>query len=263
MRTRCVLVLLLVLLSGLAYHARAQGPIRLPDYNTLGWATYSGDFRLADQWSLHTEYQLRRVELLGRQQQHLARTGLMRQLGERLEVSAGYTFLRTSSYGRYPNVTGRPQPEHRIYQDVTLTDALGRLHLEHRLRLEQRWIGQRADEGQGPVAGWQYQNRARYQLLAQVPLQGPTLGDQEWYLNGFGELFIGFGRNVGQNVFNQSRLSAGLGYQFGPNLQLELNYLNQISQHGSPEPVTGRPVFEYNRGLRLNAQLDVDFRRSR
>ncbi|WP_033426394.1 DUF2490 domain-containing protein [Hymenobacter aerophilus] len=257
----CYVPALLLLLIGLTRSVCAQVPQRLSDSNTLGWLAYSGDFKLADRWSLHTGYQLRRVELLGRQQQHLARAGLTRHLGPRVDLAAGYTFLATSPYGDYPTVAGRPQPEHRIYQDITLYDERGRLHLEHRLRLEQRWTGQRSDEGQGPVTDWQYQNRGRYQLLARLPLQGPSLDDREWYLNGFGEIFISFGRNVGLNVFNQNRLSAGLGYQLGPNLQLELNYLNQISQHGSPEPATGRPVFEYNHGLRLTAQVNVDLRR--
>ncbi|MDF7811307.1 DUF2490 domain-containing protein [Hymenobacter sp. YC55] len=232
---------------------------RLLDHNTLGWVVYSGDHALSDQWALHTEYQLRRVKLLGTQQQHLARLGLVRQLTDRVTVSGGYTYFQTHEYGRYPTVSGRPQPEHRLYEDVTLTDAFGRLQLEQRLRLEQRWLGQRAEEGAGRVQAWEYQHRIRYQLAGSYPLQGPTIDNGEWYLNAFDELFISFGRNVGNNVFNQNRLSGGLGYQFSENAKVELNYLNQVTQHAEPDPATGRPVFEINNGFRVNILYDLDF----
>lgn len=203
------------------------------------------------------------MELLGRQQQHLLRAGLRRTLSERLTLAGGYAFVRTSRYGDYPSIVGRPRPEHRLYQDLTLSDALGRLRLTHRWRLEQRWLGQRADGGQGAVADWQYLNRARYQLAARWPL-GPSAPDAPgWYLTGSEEIFIGFGRNVGQNVFNQNRIAAGLGHQFGPALGLELNYLNQISQHDVPDPTSGRAVFELNHGVRLNVLLSLDFTANR
>ncbi|MBC8083119.1 MAG: DUF2490 domain-containing protein [Hymenobacter sp.] len=233
-------------------------PRRL-DHNTLGWLVYSGDHKLSPKWLAHTEYQLRRVRLLNTQQQHLARVGLGRPLTGRATVSGGYTYFQTHEYGRYPTVQGRPQPEHRLYQDVTLTDSLGRLRLAQRLRLEQRWLGQRAAEGAGDVQSWEYQHRIRYQLAGSWPLQGRTIDDGEWYLNAFDELFISFGRNVGNNVFNQNRLSGGLGYQFRDHAKIELNYLNQVVQHADPDPVSGRPVFEINNGFRLNVLYDLDF----
>ena len=233
-----------------------QAP-RLLDPNTLGWFVYSGDHQLTPRWAVHTEYQWRRINWAPQQQ--LARLGLVRTVSERVTVSGGYTYFQTHRYGRYPTVANRPEPENRLYEDIALDDQLGRLALNHRLRLEQRWLGSRANEGRGEVDAWEYQNRIRYQLAAEWPLQGSTVEDGEWYLNAFDELFIGFGRNVGDNVFNQNRLSGGLGYQFTENAKIELNYLYQISQHATPEPVSGQPVFEINQGFRLNVLYNLDF----
>ncbi|MBX0289896.1 DUF2490 domain-containing protein [Hymenobacter sp. HSC-4F20] len=233
--------------------------LRLNDQNTLGWLVYSGDHKLTVKWALHTEYQWRRINWVRAPQQQLARLGLVRTLTDRITVSGGYTYFQTHRYGSYPTVPGRPEPEHRLYQDISLKDPLGRLTLTHRLRLEQRWLGTRANEGQGHVQDWEFQNRIRYQLAGQFPLQGVTVEDGEWYLNAFDELFIGFGRNVGDNVFNQNRLSGGVGYQFSDNAKVELNYLNQISQHAEPDAASGRPVFEINHGFRLNILYDLDF----
>ena len=251
------------LLAGLSLLATpvsfGQSP-RLTDYNALGWFVYSGDHRVAKKWAVHTECQSRRVNGLRSPQNQLARLGLVRTLSARVQASAGYTYFQTHRYGRYPTVRSQAAPEQRLYEDLTLQDApLGRLVLMHRLRLEQRWLGARGADGRGRVRDWKFQNRLRYQLAGEWALQGPTVDDGEWYLNAFDELFIGFGRNVGDNVFNQNRLSGGLGYRLKKHAKVELNYLSQISQHATPDPATNRPVFELNQGFRLNVLYNLAF----
>ena len=253
-----------LLLAGLSLLAPpvsfGQSP-RLTDANTLGWLVYAGDHRLADKWALHAEYQSRRVSWLRSPQNQLARLGLVRTLGARGQASAGYTYFQTHRYGRYPTVPSQALPEQRLYEDLTLQDApLGRLALTHRLRLEQRWLGSRGADGRGRVRDWAFQHRVRYQLAGEWALRGPTVDDGEWYLNAFDELFIGFGRHVGDNVFNQNRLSGGLGYRFHAHAKVELNYLYQISQHAAPDPATNRPVFEWNQGVRLHVLYSFDAR---
>ena len=253
--------------AGLAWgsvQAAAGQAARVRDANQIGWYVYEGDHRLGRRWTLHTEYQWRRVYFIREAQQSLARLGGAFQLGQRVSVGGGYTSLITHPYGDYPTAdTGVPFPEHRLYQDVQLADTLGRLVLEHRVRLEQRWLGQLA-EGKGrAVQAWNYQNRIRYQLSATLPLQGPRLDDREWYLTGFDEVFLSFGRRVGSNVFNQNRVAGGLGYQFTADFQVAVLYLNQITQHADPEPVTGLPVFEFNHGFRLNVNYNLPLGKAR
>ncbi len=235
-----------------------QSP-RLNDVHSLAWFVYVGDHKVAKNWAIHTEYQMRRVDWLRDPQQQLARLGLVRTLSERLKVSGGYTYFQSHRYGTYAEVPGRATPENRLYEDITLQDQLGRLGLKQRVRLEQRWLGERADGGQGPVQEWEYQNRIRYQLAATFPLQGPTIDDGEWYLTGFDELFIGFGQNVHQNVFNQNRLSGGVGFQLTNNAKAELSYLYQVRTHAGLDPVSGKPVVELNQGVSLNLSYNLDF----
>lgn len=252
------LVPLAVLLGLAALPARAQSA-RLNDFHALAWFQYVGDHKIAPQWAIHTEVQLRRLDLVRDPQQELYRLGLVHKLSNRLKVSGGYTFFQSHRYGSYAEVPGRVEPEHRLYEDVTLSDQLGRLGLSQRIRLEQRWLGNRDASGQGPVQQYEYQNRIRYQLSLTLPLQGATIDDQEFYLNGFDELFIGFGQNVELNVFNQNRLSGGLGYQLSKDAQLELNYLYQVRSHATPDPATNQPVVELNNGFRLNVVVGLDF----
>ncbi|UHG91103.1 DUF2490 domain-containing protein [Spirosoma oryzicola] len=252
--------LLLTGLVGLAGTLTCLGQAsRLKDANTLCWFVYAGDHQIAKKWAIHTEFQERRVDWVQQPQQLLARLGFVRTLTERVEVSGGYTYFQSYRYGNYPEVMGRAEPENRLYEDISLKDQLGRLGLTHRLRLEQRWLGSRDQSGQGAVQEWEYQNRIRYQLSLEFPLQGKTIEDKEWYLNAFDELFIGFGRNVNDNVFNQNRLSSGLGYQFTNNAKLELNYLYQIRQHADPDPASSRSVVELNSGIWVNVLYNLDF----
>jgi hypothetical protein len=233
---------------------------RIIDRNAIGWFTYNGDHKLSKRWELHTEYQWRRVELIRSWQQSLARLAFGYKLTDQVKLSGGYTFFTTFPYGDYPVAdAGVPTIESRMQEDIQLSSTVGVVKLSHRFRLEQRWLGLGADTNPRRIESWQYQNRARYQISGTVPLKGTTIDDGEWYVNFFDELFIGFGRNVEQNIFNQNRISGGLGYQFRDSFKIELNYLNQISQHPEVEPITGKPVFEINNGFRLNIKYDLDF----
>ncbi|GAB3257739.1 DUF2490 domain-containing protein [Larkinella harenae] len=214
---------------------------------------YDGDHQLSKKWSLHTEYQWRRIGFVRTWQQSLARLGVNYKLGENVELGGGYTYFVTFPYGKHPVADQNvPTPEHRLYQDIQLDDTVGRFFLNHRFRFEERWLSQLAEEGSRQISRWDYENRIRYQITAHVPLQGATIDDSEFYLTFFDELFISFGKNAGMNIFNQNRLLGGVGYQFRDNVQLELGYLNQITQHAENDPVSGNPVFEFNNGFRLN-----------
>lgn len=249
---------LLFLLVAAPLTGHAQSP-RLNDFHSLAWFVYAGNHKIAAKWAIHTEYQWRRVDWLRDPQQQLARLGLVRTLSERVKVSGGYTYFQSHRYGSYAEVAGRATPENRAYEDVTLSDKLGRLGLEQRIRLEQRWLGARDKTGNGPVQQWSYQNRIRYQLEVEFPLQGAAIDDREFYFTSFDEVFLGFGQNVGLNVFNQNRLAGGLGYQFTKAAKLELTYLYQVRSHAGADAASGQPVVELNNGFRLNVLYNLDF----
>ena len=234
---------------------------RISDSQTIGWYTYNGDHKLNDRWAIHTEYQWRRIDVIRSWQQSLARVGVVRTLNEKMKLGGGYTYFVTFPFGRYPQAeNGVPYPEHRLHEEFQLTEKYGSLELSHRFRLEQRWLADQSEE-RNPrrITGWNFQNRVRYQVAGEIPLKGATVDDGEWYLNFFDEVFIGFGRKVGQNIFNQNRLSGGVGYRVSEGFKLELNYLNQVLQHAEVEPISGKPVFEINNGFRLNVVYELDF----
>ena len=73
----------------------------------------------------------------------------------------------------------------------------------------------------------------------------------------YNEIFLGFGKNVNENVFDQNRTGLLVGYRFNDNIRIEGGYLNQTLQLG--REVNNRNVFQYNNGIIINANFNIDF----
>lgn len=253
---KAILYLLVFFLPNTVY-SQSQ---RLTDSNKIGWYTYNGDHQVAKKWSIHTEYQWRRIDFIRSWQQSLARIGAVYALTLEVNLSSGYTHLVTFPYGKYPVADLLvPNREHRVYEDVEWTQLLYRFNLQHRIRLEQRWMGESSVPGKHQIDSWEYASRIRYQLEIQYPLQGSTIDDHEFYLTAFDELFLNLGQE--DNVYNQNRILGGIGYQYTENLKLEVGYLHQITRQSDLDPATQRAIYEINQGFRINLIYGLNFTR--
>lgn len=143
---------------------------------------YFGNHRLSEKWSLHTEYQWRRSEIVKNWQQSLARVGVDYRTGDKAMVTAGYAWIVSFPYGEQPiDFTAY---EHRIWQQLILTQRSGRFNFQHRYRLEQRWLEEveAGPDGDPVTTGRRYQNRARYRLFVAIPFSQPRMGPGAWFL---------------------------------------------------------------------------------
>ena len=221
---------------------------RITDKNTIGWYAYTGTFNLNKKWGIHTEYQWRRDNIITDWQQSLLRTGINYKVNQKLSLRAGYAWIETYNYGNIPiNGFGKQFTEHRVYQMATINDKMGAVELSYRFMLEQRWIGRYTNASLTKEDEYFFVNRLRYMYRMQIPLKGKTIADITPYAAIYDEIFVGFGKNVNENVFDQNRLGVLLGYRFSSNLRIEGGFLNQIVQ--LPREAGGRNVFQYNNGL--------------
>ncbi|RTQ49254.1 DUF2490 domain-containing protein [Hymenobacter gummosus] len=220
---------------------------RVADNNRHLWLVYNGSFRLSEHWGLYTEAQLRRADQGRKPQQTLVRGAVDYHVCPKLMLSTGYAYQKSFPYGDFPASSN--SPEHRLYEQILLRDEAGPVQLQHRYRLEQRWIHWPGD------LDYTYQNRARYLLRLTLPLFGPKIEPRMPYLAASDEVMINFGRRVRNNIFDQNRLYAGFGYAASKFVNLEAGYLNQLVQQRN-----GR-VFEHNHTLQLSVILNVDLRR--
>ncbi|MFD2514854.1 DUF2490 domain-containing protein [Pontibacter locisalis] len=244
--TTFLFILFLFTGPSLLVNTAAAQNLRIKDYNNNGWYMYFGDHKLSDKWGVHTELQVRRFNVLKDPQQLLIRTGINYNMTPDAMFTLGYGFIETHPYGDYPAAS--TFPEQRIYQQLQLKGSLGRIGLTHRYRLEQRWVKPAGADD------YTYLNRARYFLKATLPLAGSSLEAKEPYLAAYDEVFVGFGENVKQNVFDQNRLYFALGFKFSDAASAEVGYLNQIVQKANGV------VFEHNHTLQLGLTYNLDFR---
>lgn len=230
---------------------------RISDYNSIGWYNYFGTFKVSEKFGVHTEYQFRRNEVVTEWQQSLLRVGVNYQLHPAIQFRLGYAWIETFPYGDIPiNGMGKDFTEHRIFQMITLTDKVSIVDLSHRFMLEQRWLGTYSDPSLRVEDNYLFVNRLRYMFRLQFPLKGTEIKENTPYLAAYEEVFIGFGQNVNENIFDQNRLGILLGYQFNSAVRVEAGYLNQIIQLG--REVNGSNVFQYNNGILINALFTFD-----
>jgi hypothetical protein len=118
--------------------------------------------------------------------------------------------------------------ERRIWQQVQLSHEIGRLDVSHRYRLEQRYRGRRNDPEVDHIDYWERSNRFRYQVKGTLPLSGEAIEQGEAYVSLANELFVGIGRNVQRNIFDQNRATFAVGYRLTRNWRTEVGFLEHV-----------------------------------
>ncbi len=248
--------LLVFLATGITQGLLAQNN-RINTSEAIGWYNYFGTLKLSDKFSLHTEYQWRRADVIANWQQGLLRLGVNYHVNPRVLLRVGYGHIETYAYGEIPlNGLGRNFTEHRLFQMVQLLHKEGRVDFSHRFMLEQRFVGRYSSANAVREDEFPFLNRLRYMVRLQVPFKGTQVQPGVPYAAVYDELFVGFGKNVNANVFDQNRLGILLGYGFNKTVRVEAGYLNQVLQFG--RQINGRNVFQNNHGLILNANFLID-----
>lgn len=194
-----------------------------------GWFVYNTEVQLTPKWFIDGDLSLRRSGPVDEMAQILPRVSLRFQAASPIRLSWGYAFVETWPYGKMP--VALRFPEHRMWEQLQLSQSVGRVGVTHRYRLEQRWLGHVVEEnGDTRVADWVRTNRVRYRALATIPLQGRTLDDGEFYATAGDEVFINWGANIQRNVLDQNRLQASIGRRFSKAFRAEVGYLEQLIQ---------------------------------
>ncbi len=177
--------------------------------NMGNWVMYFGTNKLSDQWSVHTEFQYRNHTLASFDtEQLLLRAGVNYHLSQTAFATVGYAFVPSFTF---ESEQKRPEViEHRLWQQFIQVSKVANVKLEHRYRLEQRWVNT------------QYRNRFRYRLMAFVPLNKKQK-QGKLFLGIYDEIFI----NSKNTFFDRNRFYMGLGYQMSQISTLQVGILHQ------------------------------------
>lgn len=226
---------------------------RVNDYNNTNWLQSFNSISINNRWSLHLEYQWRRTDGIKKWQQSLLRIGANYKLNDNITAHLGYGWIETFSYGDYPIANNGTFPEHRIYEQISFRQPVNKFLFTHRFRVEQRWLKRKITGVNGPADDWYFLHRFRYQFRTQYLLY--TKGDKQLYSAAADELFIGAGKNLGVNIFDQNRIFLLLGYKLNKKLSLETGYFNQTLQQG--RRINNSTIMQRNNGIVISSYLNL------
>ena len=238
-----------LLLSVLPPGNAAFGQTSAEDKNFNSWFNYFGDHQVSRRWGVHLETQVRRARGVLSWQQLLLRPAVNFTINKHVFLTAGYTFLYTWPYGDFP----RPfkVPENALFEQIVFKHKLGRVGIQHRLREEQRFIGQ-FNAANDDIEGWQSRHRFRYFLRADVPLgSGP---ESRFGLAFYNEFFVQFGANHGSNILDQNRAYGAFTYKLSKNNRVEAGYMYQYI------PLRNGFIVEHNHNLQFALFSSSPFR---
>lgn len=177
------------------------------------WYMYFGNNKISKKLNFHNEIQYRNFDGIGDLEQLLIRTGIGYDLTENNNnVLLGYGFILSQPY---VNGEKKENIEHRIFQQYITKQKFGRFYLQHRYRLEERFL---QDD---------FRMRFRYLLGLNVPINNKEMLPKTFYGSVYNEIFL----NLNSPTFDRNRVYGALGYVINKNLRIEAGYMNQIQEN--------------------------------
>ena len=178
--------------------------------NLGGWYIASLNYRFNAHFAAYGELQTRSQKLADDFFYHELKAGLAYYL-QKNHFFLGFGNYETYTYpGNYKKPT--VSNELRLWEQFVLNNNINRVKIEHRYRIEQRWIN------------GDFFNRFRYRLNPIVPLNNKTIVPKTVYLTAFDEVFF----TNKAPYFMRNRLFAGAGYQFASYFTFQLGFLRQF-----------------------------------
>ncbi len=221
---------------------------RQNDFNNINWLQIFTSTKLNTKFDALVEYQWRRTNGIKNGQQGLFRTLLNYKPNDKINIGVGYAEVETYVYGDFPIANLGRFPEHRLYEQLVLKQQINNFAITNRFRIEQRWLGKIKQGTNREIESWIYLHRFRYLLKIQKSIKNKLyawVGD---------ELFIGAGKNLGINIFDQNRIHINLGYKINSKINFELGYINQLLQQG--RLVNTKAIMQRNSGCTFSTTLN-------
>lgn len=175
-----------------------------------GWYIVNFNYFFNPKLNLYSEINARSQHAVNDFYYHEIKSGLSYNLKPNISFLLGF-----GNYETYTSPGNFKKPvmsnEYRLWEQFTLSNKISRLKLEHRYRIEQRWINS------------EYRNRFRYRLTASVPINKPAITANTFFVAASDEVFF---TDIKPN-FIRNRFYGGIGYRFKKLFTLQTGILRQ------------------------------------
>lgn len=229
---RIYLIFLLFLLPFAGFGQRTFGT----------WSIFNGRYNLNERVAIWSEFQLRSTAIYNDFFYWEWKGGVNYDLNDHITVTAG-----TGRYHTYTIGDNFSEPltqgETRVWEQVVMENQLGRLNIDHRYRIEQRFT----------TNG--YRNRFRYRLNVICPLNKPKVSPRTLYAYIGDEIFF----TNRKPFYERNRFFAGLGYRFTQTFMFQLGVQRQydysLTSETSRDFLQSSFLFIFNRKERDDHRL--------
>jgi len=175
------------------------------------WNILSAQLRWNEHWGNFAEGQLRSLQWYQQFHYYEFKGGLTYYARPDVAVSLGVGTFQTYREGG-DFVLPTQQSEMRIWEQASLKNAYGKLNLEHRYRIEQRFTAQ-----QGLL------HRFRYRIGFTYPIKGQVGTPNSHYLLAWDELFF---TDLSPH-YQRNRLCVGWGWEMSAHWTLQSGFIYQ------------------------------------
>lgn len=185
--------------------------------NKLGsWNIANLNFHLNAKFALYAELQARSQLFFTDFYYHEIKGGITYYLPKKNSLFLGFGNYETYTY---PGDFKKPVTanEYRLWEQFSLNNNIDRVKIEHRYRIEQRWVN------------GDYFNRFRYRLNPIVPLNHHAIVPHTFFLTVFDEVFF----TDKAPYFIRNRIFGGAGYEFTKLFTLQVGFIRQYDYRTS------------------------------
>ncbi len=181
------------------------------------WTSLNSIIRFNKHWGIIADAHIRRTNFLADPNFYFLRTGVQYWVNEHLMLTAGIGKMWVAP--TTPNWEHFAE-ENRIYQQVLLTNKMGKIGMVQRIRNEQRWIEKITNDQF--TGDYKFSNRIRYLLAFNILIfknpRYPSLSLSD-------ELMVQFGKEIIYNTFDQNRLFLGIRQPISKTLNFDFGYM--------------------------------------
>lgn len=217
-------------------------------YDNQLWFQYFLNARVSEKWGVYFDGGYRTTQW-NKSNQYLLRLGATYHFNRNINAQAGLAYF--VGYVRSGDKVLQ-NPEIRPWQRINAISSIGRCVITQRYRFEERFVHK--FKGAELADGYNFNFRVSYHMALQVPLNKPKIEKGAFYLQATNELFVNFGGNIVNNVFDQDRVFGGFGYQVSKQFAVLTGY-----QHIWQQRSDGFTINDVS-CLRLTIFYNMDFR---